>query len=86
VLRDDDGACGDEAAGGGAGGFHQELPEMRLLWGVGMGCRGNGACGFGRADGFVAGSLMEKSEDGLFEEFVLGGGLWERQVSEQNFT
>ncbi len=74
VLGDVDGALGEEAAGGGAGGFHEGLPEFaRRLGVVGGFGGGEGAGGFGGADGFARAALVEEVEDGLFELVVLCG-------------
>ena len=59
-LGDDDFLLGDEAASGGAGGFHEGLP-------LGAVFAGEGACGLGRADGFAGTALVEEFEDFSFE-------------------
>jgi hypothetical protein len=68
MLREDDSALGDEAAGGGAGGLHEGLPlvERGHVFATGQ-CSGYALCGFGGTDGFAWATLGEEREDGGFE-------------------
>lgn len=77
MLGDFDEASGDETAGGGAGGPHERLPELarRLGGSCGVLGGGDGAGGFGGADGLVPAATAEQIEDGLFELLVLCGRL-----------
>ena len=80
LLGDDDFSLGDEAAGGGSGGFHEGLPGAGGLFvGAALGSSADEACGFGGADGFVAatggGAFAEEVEDGGFEGVVEFAGL-----------
>ncbi len=75
VLGDVDVSGGDEAACGGACGFHERAPRVGVWWldSSGRACDGSG--GFGGADGLVAAALAKEVEDGLFELLILSGGF-----------
>jgi hypothetical protein len=78
VLRDDDCSGGCEAAGGGAGGFHEALPVSADGFFASVESA-YGFCGFRGADRFVfaseRGAFREEREDGSFEGCVGGAGL-----------
>jgi len=83
VLGDDDLALGDEAAGDGAGGFHEGLPVatvgLLLVAGRSRRATGDEFRGFGGADGFasvtIRCALGEEGEDGVFQFGVRNGGF-----------
>ena len=68
VLGDDDAALGDEAAGGGAGGFHEGFPVAAGGVGFVAGIAGDEFGGFGGADGFASVAVGVRARR--------GGGGW----------
>jgi hypothetical protein len=78
MLRDDDAALGDEAAGSGPGGFHEGFPVAACGVGFVTWVAGDEFGGFRWTDGFgsvaVGFALSEELEDGGFEGGVLFSG------------
>jgi hypothetical protein len=78
MLRDDDAALGDEAAGSGPGGFHEGFPVAACGVGFVTWVAGDEFGGFRWTDGFgsvaVGFALGEELEDGGFEGGVLFSG------------
>ena len=77
MLGNDDAALGGQAAGCGAGGFHEGLPVSTGGVGFGAGIAGDEFGGFRGADGFAAvavdGALGEEGENRCFQCGVVLG-------------